>query len=42
MVDNKEKIEFKLNSDQLWGNYMKEMGSEFRIWSNAPENPQSN
>ena len=42
IVDNKEKIEFKLNSDQLWGNYMKEIGSEFRIWSNAPENPQSN
>ena len=38
-ADDEDEVE---ESKLLWGNYMKEMGSEFRIWSNAPENPQSN
>ena len=42
ILDNKENIEFNIDTSKLWGDYMKEMSSEFRIWCNAPENPQSN
>ena len=40
--NNDDKIEFKKDSKKLWGDYMKKMSTEFKIWSNAPENPQSN
>ena len=26
----------------MWGKNMKEMDEKFKIWSNAPENPQDN
>ena len=42
IANNDEKIEFNKDSKKLWGNYMKKMSAEFKIWSNAPENPQSN
>ena len=40
--NNDDKIEFNKDSKKLWGDYMKKMSTEFKIWSNAPENPQSN
>ena len=42
ILNNKEKIEFNTDTNLLWGECMREMGEEFKIWSNAPENPQSN
>ena len=42
ILNNKEKIEFNTDTNLLWGGYMREMGEEFKLWSNAPENPQSN
>ena len=38
--NNDDKIEFNKDSKKLWGDYMKKMSTEFKIWSNAPENPQ--
>ena len=42
IANNDDKIEFNKDSKKLWGDYMKKMSTEFKIWSNAPENPQSN
>ena len=42
ILNNKENIKFNNDTNLSWGEYMREMGEEFRIWSNAPENPQSN
>ena len=42
IANNHNKIEFNKDSKKLWGDYMKKMSTEFKIWSNAPENPQSN
>ena len=42
ILNNKDNIDFNSYTNLSWGGYMKEMGEDFKIWSNAPENPQSN
>ena len=42
MAKNKTNYLFKKDIKKIWGENMKEMGEKFKIWSNAPENPQDN
>ena len=42
MVKNKTNYLFKKDIKNMWGENMKEMDEKFKIWSNAPENPQDN
>ena len=42
VVKNKTNYLFKKDIKKMWGENMKEMGEKFKIWSNAPENPQDN
>ena len=32
----------KKDIKKMWGEKMKKMDEKFKIWSNAPENPQDN
>ena len=42
VVKNKTNYLFKKDIKNMWGKNMKEMDEKFKIWSNAPENPQDN
>lgn len=42
VVKNKTNYLFKKDIKNMWGENMKEMDEKFKIWSNAPENPQDN
>ena len=42
LLKNKKNHIFNKNPERLWGDNMKKMGEKFKIWSNAPENPQNN
>ena len=42
VVKNKTNYLFKKDIKKMWGENMKEMDEKFKIWSNAPENPQDN
>ena len=42
VVKNKTNYLFKKDIKNIWGENMKEMDEKFKIWSNAPENPQDN
>ncbi|MGB5981163.1 MAG: YqgE/AlgH family protein [Nonlabens sp.] len=37
---NKELL--AVNTRDIWKNHMKTLGGEYELWSNAPDNPQSN
>ena len=41
-LKNKTNYLFKKDIKNIWGENMKEMDEKFKIWSNAPENPQDN
>ena len=38
----KQMICFENDSKEMWGENMKQMDEKFKIWSNAPEDPQNN
>ena len=42
VVKNKANCMFKRDIKKMWGEKMKKMDEKFKIWSNAPENPQDN
>ena len=42
IVKNKANCIFKKDIKKMWGEKMKKMDEKFKIWSNAPENPQDN
>ena len=42
IVKNKANCIFKRDIKKMWGEKMKKMDEKFKIWSNAPENPQDN
>ena len=42
IVKNKANCIFKRDIKKMWGEKMKKMDEKFKIWSNAPENPQEN
>ena len=42
VAKNQTNYLFKKDIKKMWGENMKEMGEKFKIWSNAPENPQDN
>ena len=42
LIKNKTEYLFNKNPYDLWGENMRKMGGEFKLWSNAPDNPQNN
>lgn len=42
VAKNKANYMFKKDIKKMWGEKMKKMDEKFKIWSNAPENPQDN
>ena len=37
-----KELSIKKDIKKMWGEKMKKMDEKFKIWSNAPENPQDN